>query len=1044
MSEPGSFLRKPGVIGLGALLALACGTKTVTTVIGVRPDSGMTAPRDGGFVYPPGSIDPLRPPVPCPSMAPSPRKAAGEACACDVECATGTCQGGICCAGVACATRKPAGLACESADQCQSGFCTDGVCCNVACTGACVSCNQPEQMGECAPVPAGGEDLHNVCRKDSPESCGQSGYCNGRGGCARFAAGTICQLSSCDGKEKFVPASLCDGEGVCVKGVALSCAPSTCEGGSCLNSCTGHGQCMAPNTCVNGSCGPKGLGQDCTSGAQCESGNCVDGVCCESACTGKCTFCASPEARGKCVPVRADVVDQRAARGVTDPARICVAEPASTCGTDGRCDGRGACQIYRNGTVCGPPRCDGAANTQRAASVCMGGSCRAPSARSCAPYQGCSGNACRGSCASDAQCSTGNVCTASDCGKKPDGASCTTGNECMSEVCAQGRCCAGACDGICESCAVPGQEGVCTNVPVGGADPTGSCRDDACSNGCDGNGGCRREPGDGVVTCGAASCTGNSSVTRTCDANGVCQTGSTPCGEGFTCMAGSCFANPKDNGEPCVSDAQCASNRCIDNVCCATACSGACRQCQAGTGLCGNRTGRCGNDGSCMDGVCCEEGLTLCPGACRNLDIDRNNCGSCGTVCPSGRICSAGRCVCDGGTIECGNTCVDPRSSVDHCGGCGNACPQGAGCDSGTCAACPADRPFNCNGVCRACCAACTECQRCSDNGQSCLPARDSLSCGTDRVCCTGMCCGAGLVCRDGCSAACDPVACAALGPCRECKGDGTCGNKAQNTSCSDGNACTTRDQCDATGTCAGTPQTCDSPPNTQCFDPSGTCDGGACTYTPRAPGTDCNDGDSCTTNDACSAAGVCQGVAVSCNTPPNMQCFNDAGTCSGGNCTYTPKRAGAGCNDGDSCTANDECDGDGLCVGAAVVCNSPGVCETTMGARCVDGGCVYAPATGQECNDGQACTTEDRCSESKQCRGTPMACAGEQTCQADGQCGCGSGMKSCPGNRCIDVDACCASCDDADPCTADACAAGTCENSPIPGCGVSGADAGS
>ena len=148
-----------------------------------------------------------------------------------------------------CACCGRSGAACEAATECQSGFCADGVCCNVACTGACVSCDQVDQVGVCSPVPAGGEDKHGVCRQDAPDSCGQSGYCNGQGGCAKYVAGTLCKLPTCEGKNEFVPASLCDGEGTCVAGIALTCFPSTCEAGACLSSCTSNDNCMAPNSC---------------------------------------------------------------------------------------------------------------------------------------------------------------------------------------------------------------------------------------------------------------------------------------------------------------------------------------------------------------------------------------------------------------------------------------------------------------------------------------------------------------------------------------------------------------------------------------------------------------------------------------------------------------------------------------------------------------------------------------------------------------------------------------------------------------------------
>ncbi len=942
----------------GALLASGCSTKPVTTtVIGIKPDGGTGGPRDGGMMTGtlPNGMDPK--PASCPSTAPMPRKAAGDSCVCDIECATGTCQGGVCCAGMACATRKPLGVSCENNSQCQSNYCADGVCCNVACTGACVSCNQPDQMGECAPVPAGSEDMHGVCRKDSPETCGQSGYCNGQGGCAKFAAGTVCVLSTCDTKARFIPASLCDGEGTCVKGVALSCAPSTCEAGACLSSCTGNDKCMAPSSCVNGSCGPKGIGQDCTAGTQCGSGFCVDGVCCDTACTGKCFFCASPEARGKCQAVKANVVDQRAARGEKDPAKICAVQDPATCGTDGRCDGKGGCQKYKDNTPCAQARCDGTANTQTAAGVCTGGSCRVPAARSCAPFRGCSGNACRGSCSSDAQCSSGNVCTATSCGKKPNGAICTANGECTSNVCAQGRCCAGACNATCRSCAVPGQEGSCVNVAVGAADPAGVCRDDACSNGCDGNGGCRREPVDS--TCGAPSCaSGSQQVIRTCNAAGMCETRNVSCAMGFMCMGGSCVASPKKNGEPCVANAECESKICSsNNICCGSKCDGECKQCMAGTGNCVNRDGSCGGGGSCTGGICCQPGLTNCGGVCRNLETDEANCGSCGMSCGN-LTCLKKMCtlVCAEPLLKCGNACVDVDTDVENCGSCGHRCPMGATCTNKTCG-CPASAPFDCNGVCKACCETCNECEKCSGNGKSCDPD-DSRTCGGSRVCCNHTCCPVDNICSgNGNNRGCTPIVMMCMnctGECKQCNTmTGVCGNKADGTDCStgacDAGACKPRMCMNCGGECK------------QCDTVTGNCGN-------KADGTDCS-------------TGACDGGA--CKPRTCMNCGGECKQCNTvtGNCGDKP--------DGTDCSTG-ACDGGACkprmcmnCGGECKQCNTvTGNCgDKPDGTDCSTGGC-----------DGGAC-------KPRMC----MNCGGEckQCNTVSGECGNVANDTPCAGGAC-------------------------------------------
>ena len=213
-----------GTFALGITLVLACSTKPYNTrAIGVSADGGTDA---GGRSMPNANGNgngngngsgqkPIEGPQ-CPTESPTILKSVGQACPAQSSAPPAPARAGSAVPGPPAPSCVPLGAECELAADCQSGFCADGVCCNVACTGACVSCNQSDQMGECVPVPAGGEDPHNVCRKDSPETCGQSGFCNGQGGCAKYAAGTTCELSSCDGREKFVPASLCDGEGTCV------------------------------------------------------------------------------------------------------------------------------------------------------------------------------------------------------------------------------------------------------------------------------------------------------------------------------------------------------------------------------------------------------------------------------------------------------------------------------------------------------------------------------------------------------------------------------------------------------------------------------------------------------------------------------------------------------------------------------------------------------------------------------------------------------------------------------------------------------------
>src|SRR6185436_9380429 len=99
---------------------------------------------------------------------------------------------------------------------------------------------------------------------------------------------------------------------------------------------------------------------------------------------------------------------------------------------------------------------------------------------------------------------------------------------------------------------------------------------------------------------------------------------------------------------------------------------------------------------------------------------------------------------------------------------------------------------------------------------------------------------------------------------------------KANNTPCSDGNACTQTDTCQA-GVCTGAnPVVC--PPPDQCHD-MGVCNmsTGVCSNPGKANNKPCSDGNACTQTDTCQA-GVCTGAnPVVCPTPD--QC-HDAGTC--------------------------------------------------------------------------------------------------------------------------------------------------------------------
>jgi hypothetical protein len=256
--------------------------------------------------------------------------------------------------------------ACDCDDECQSGHCADGVCCTSACDETCKACNLPSSLGDCAHVPAGGKPGDpSDCTASAPRTCGQDGTCDGRGGCRLYVKGTECKAGTCDG-DRVADIQTCDGNGNCSQTVSQTCPPYTCDKTTnrCAFACTTNAQCAASQECVAGRCGTSANGAVCRSAEDCSSGYCVDGVCCNIACSGPCMSCNQTGSVGRCTVVTA---------GIEDPD--CDADDVSTCGHTGRCDGAGSCAFYSENTVCVPSSCSGV--QENAPRTCDGrGTCR--------------------------------------------------------------------------------------------------------------------------------------------------------------------------------------------------------------------------------------------------------------------------------------------------------------------------------------------------------------------------------------------------------------------------------------------------------------------------------------------------------------------------------------------------------------------------------------------------------------------------------------------------------------------------------------------
>jgi hypothetical protein len=965
--------------------------------------------------------------------------------------ATGACyetctQSNQCVAGQQCVSsscgKKMKGATCNANTDCASGFCADHVCCNVACQGGCLSCSLPGRLGTCWPVDPGVPDPRAVCRDQGATSCGTTGACDGFGGCERYAAETQCIPPSCTGTRRNTPGT-CDGNGTCRPQGVQNCSPFRCVDGTCNKSCLTDNDCEMGHACVKGLCGPKSNGQPCSMNNECLSTHCVDGMCCDTTCAGGCRSCSLGSTPGKCTFI---------AVGNVDPRGVCQDMTPAACSTNGKCDGAGGCQKYKMGTICEAESCT--ANVYKPPSTCNStGKCVAPDSLPCSPYA-CNGNSCFGACTADANCLAPNVCNANSCGKKMPGASCSTGTECLSSFCAQGVCCDKACDGACQSCALPGMLGTCTNVPTGSQDPAGKCADDGATS-CGRNGKCQAgacQKYTQGTACKASVCpdaTTTFTPGATCDGNGTCVTpadsscfpfrcGATnvckssctadaDCAAPAVCIMGSCGL--KSLGKTCADNSECLSKFCAQGFCCNSACNGSCQSCglPGSLGACTNvANGAADPQGTCQNkgaSACDTDGLCDGKGSCRLF--------AAGTECAS-PSCPAGQSM---------------LTQARQCDGVGN-------CQAASKIACA---PFSCNGetACHAACTGDADClapnicdpqtNLCGNKkrlGQACTMTSDCL---TGDFCVDGVCCGAPMcgtcqacnvagkagACANVGSGDAEPHArCAASPPCGNtgaCDGSGACEQAGSGVSCGtascSGSTYTPVSHCTGTGSCA-------TPTNGSCS--PYVCGGNACKVVCTAD-TDClppftcqgtgmkscalkKNGLTCTAGNQCISGNCVDGVCCGSSQCPACQACNLGGT---GTCTpvaaNTPAPASFCADEGAaSCGTNGKCDGAGGCQKYAdgtscsqAACPAGGATLTKAGT--CQGGSCSKPTQGCApyfCNgvaDCQAtCNGDTDCATTHYCTAVGGTCvpklANGKDCKAGGQCMSGS---------CVD-DVCC------------------------------------
>ncbi len=391
-------------------------------------------------------------------------------CGGDADCYHGKCDAGKC-AAPACddgiqnggtylmddgETDVDCGGPCQ--DKCgpSKGCDVDGDCDGNQCTGMNGTCipncsdgvmNNAETDQDCGGGTCSGCAVGNNCGM-SDTNCVATAYCDGGGVCAAkkmpgvtCAAMNECLMGVCDATDSVCCNMMCSGtcQSCKLAGSAGTCTP-VAQGQDPDSECAGTDVCDGGMGCV------KVNGETCAMGAQCLSGNCVDGVCCNLGCGGTCQACDLAGSVGTCTNVPSNA----------DPANECAA---------GDCNGGGACE-KTNGDGCGN------------AAECASGFCADGV---------CCDTACNGTCVACNVAGNGGTCTnvpvgtdpVGECGGNtpdcsgqgtcglPTAAACTNNNQCGTGFCVDGVCCNTACDAACKACDVMGSEGTCSNAAEG-------------------------------------------------------------------------------------------------------------------------------------------------------------------------------------------------------------------------------------------------------------------------------------------------------------------------------------------------------------------------------------------------------------------------------------------------------------------------------------------------------------------------------------------------------------------------------------------------
>jgi hypothetical protein len=754
--------------------------------------------------------------------------------------------------------------------------------------------------------------------------CKFPGECNDNNPCTKDAcvdgmcSSTALPGASCADSNKCNGEETCDGTGQCLPGTPLpiddgkACTIDLCDPATgTINhkgqpdcTCETDADCDDNNACTIDVCKPDGTGKNTCSytnanaGTSCDDKNkCTVGDQCDTG--GKCQGSLIPVDDGN--PCTTDSCDPASGQPVHKGN---VGQPCSdnnACTIDDACDAKGKCEGFAldpdDNNPCTVDLCDPITGNFT--------------------YKGVAGcKSCKGK---DSDCDDGNPCTVDTCKVDicdyqdvPPGGDCNDGNACT----------------LGDKCDISGKcVGSLKNVDDGNP-----CTADSC------------DPASGnpiYTPAPGQSCTDNNLCTLgdICNEQGQCVGINKSVDDANECTTDACDPasgnvshTPLPNCKPCSVAADCNDNNPCTNDSCQ---AGKCAYANASSGT------NCSDNNPCTDNDKCN-GSGQCVGTPKNVD--------------DGNPCTADSCNPVNGNV------VNTPSSGAACND-NNACTLGDQCDVGVCKGTP----------------------KSVDDGNECTT--DACNPATGNVSHTPL-----PNCKP-CSVAAD---CNDNNPCTNdsCQA-GKCAyaNASSGTNCSDNNLCTDNDKCNGSGQCAGTPKTCNTPPNA-CFTSSGSCNqaDGLCVYPLASNGTPCSDNNACTLNDACQAGTCVPGATKTCNAPPNNQCYNSPGTCnpSNGDCSYTTKSSGASCDDSNACTSGDQCNASGTCSGTTITgcktCNSAADCNDNNPCTndVCSGGVCSNPNNTASCNDNNPCTDNDTCGNGT-CSGTNIP--GCKNCNVNSDC---------------------------------------------------------